>query len=83
MHISNCYIQKTQPHPHIHTAKKKRERETIVYKMTNFRTDNTALERSVAKQFATRGFNLGSRVHQPHTCPNMFSNEQNKYKLSW
>jgi hypothetical protein len=38
MHIRKCRIQKTQPP---HTAKKKRGRESMVYKRTNFKTDNT------------------------------------------
>jgi hypothetical protein len=36
MHIMNCHIQKTQPP---YTAKKKIGKESMVYKMTNFKTD--------------------------------------------
>jgi hypothetical protein len=52
-HIRKCHIQKTQP---LHTAKKKRGRESMVYKMTiSKRTPQT-----IIKNENLRDYRLGT-----------------------
>jgi hypothetical protein len=84
MYIRNCHTQKTQPP---HAAKKKREREHVYIRiLISKRTPKTTNEKEnhwgyrlgtiSGKIICDWGFIPGSRVHQPHTCPNRFLYEQ-------
>jgi hypothetical protein len=79
------------PHPEDtdlpqHSARHQRGQENMGNKMINFKIDTTNNENEnpkgcrlgtvSGKTICHWGFPPGSRVHQPHTCPNRFFKEQ-------